>query len=304
MLPIEALKSRRSIFTHRACADGSAAAMIAKAALPHCEVRAFAYDDPEYRNLPVTPGALWLDIAPWAPPTSRKPTPDELLARRVAMLPWVDAGAMVCDHHASARDLVAAFGDLGVFGENTSSESGAWLAFREVFVRRGNYSDDFHRVAHLSAVYDTWRVDSPDWRPACHLAALLQTVPLSWCLGAPAYVVLQRADDLGTHLHADMADRAAKVAKGAVRDRIGGRNVAIVPTTEVNLLSIPEADIIAGFRYQPGSPRVKWSLRSSKVDVGAIAERNGGGGHKAAAGFHLADDGRSPYAQIADLLEP
>ena len=64
MLPLDVLKTRSLILTHAACADGAAAAMLAAAALPHCEVRAFAYDDPEYLNLPATPGILAVDITP------------------------------------------------------------------------------------------------------------------------------------------------------------------------------------------------------------------------------------------------
>lgn len=285
MLPLSALKSRSLIITHAACADGAAAAMIAKAALPHCEVRAFLYDDPEYLNLPATPGILAVDITP---PAGRAAE-------------FVAVGSVVLDHHR--RDLVTPYGDLGIFGENASGESGAWLAYREAFLRIHGHSHDHDRIAALSAIYDTWRTESPEWSNACHLAALLQTAPLAWCLSAPAYYVLQQAADLGAHLHADIVARSAKIAAGAVRMLAAGARVAVVPTTQINLIDVPEADVVAGFKYQCGAARVKWSLRSSTVDVGAIAKRNGGGGHKAAAGFFVHDDGRSPYAQIAALLE-
>ena len=142
---------------------------------------------------------------------------------------------------------------------------------REVFLRLHGHSHDHDRIAALSAIYDTWRTESPEWRNACHLAALLQTAPLAWCLGAPAYYVLQQASDLGAALHAANEANAAKIAAGAVHRRIGGRNVAIVPTTNVNLINVPGADIVAGFKYQTGAPRVKWSLRSQTVNVGDIA---------------------------------
>lgn len=284
MLPIEALKSRTTIVTHAGCADGAAAAMIAAAALPHCEVRAFAYDDPEYLNLPATPGILAVDITP---PAGRAAE-------------FVAVGTVVLDHHR--RSLVEPYGDLGVFGENASGESGAWLAYRDVYRPLLGHHDDWHRLATLSAVYDTWNVESPDWRPACHLAALLQTAPLAWCLGAPAYYVLQQASDLGAALHAAKEADAAKIAAGAAHRRIGGRNVAIVPTTSVNLINVPGADIVAGFKYQTGAPRVKWSLRSQTVNVGDIARKHGGNGHNNAAGFFVHDDGRSPYARAETLF--
>lgn len=284
MLPIEALKSRTTIVTHAGCADGAAAAMIAKAALPHCEVRAFYYDDPEYLNLPATPGILAVDITP--------------PAHRAAEFAAV--GTMVCDHHS--KDLVTPYGDLGIWGDSKRGESGAWLAYYEVFRPLMGQHSEFCEVAQLSAIYDTWKTEVPGWKAACHLAALLQTVPLAWCLNVPAYVVLQQAADLGAALHAAKMAAAAKTSSRAVRLRVGGRNVAIVPTTSVNLVEVPEADIIAGFKYQSGSPRVKWSLRSQTVNVATIARRHGGNGHAAAAGFHVADDGRSPYAMAETLF--
>lgn len=284
MLPIEALKSRTTIVTHAGCADGAAAAMIAKAALPHCEVRAFYYDDPEYLSLAATPGILAVDITP----------PVHRAAEFAAV------GTMVCDHHS--KDLVTPYGDLGIWGDSKRGESGAWLAYYEILRPLMGQHSEFCEVAQLSAIYDTWKTEVPGWKAACHLAALLQTVPLAWCLNVPAYVVLQQAADLGAALHAAKMAAAAKTSSRAVRLRVGGRNVAIVPTTSVNLVDVPEADIIAGFKYQSGSPRVKWSLRSQTVNVATIARRHGGNGHAAAAGFHVADDGRSPYAMAETLF--
>lgn len=281
---LSTLKSRSLIITHGGnCADGAAAAMIAAAALPHCEVRAFLYDDPEYLNLPATPGILALDITP---PADRA-------------VEFAAVGTVVLDHHR--RDLVKPYGKLGIFGENASGESGAWLAYDYVYRPLLGYHGDWHRIATMSAAYDTWAVASPDWKPACHLAALLQTVPLAWCLSVPARVALQQAADLGVALHAAKEADAAKIAAGAVCRRIGGRDVAIVPTTQVNLIDIPKVDIVAGFRYQCGAPRMKWSLRSRTVNVGDIARRNGGNGHDSSAGFLVPDDGRSPYA-VAEAL--
>ena len=137
MLPIEALKSRTTIVTHAGCADGAAAAMIAKAALPHCEVRAFYYDDPEYLSLAATPGILAVDITP----------PVHRAAEFAAV------GTMVCDHHS--KDLVTPYGDLGIWGDSKRGESGAWLAYYEVFRPLMGQHSEFCEVAQLSAIYDT-----------------------------------------------------------------------------------------------------------------------------------------------------
>jgi nanoRNase/pAp phosphatase (c-di-AMP/oligoRNAs hydrolase) len=105
-------------------------------------------------------------------------------------------------------------------------------------------------------------------------------------------------------------------AKNAVRTHIGGRRVAILSRedliSDVAEVLRDEVDIVIGFAYVQSGDRVslKWSLRSrGDVDVAAIAERHGGGGHTAAAGFHevIIGDGHmahmaNPYARAEVLF--
>jgi hypothetical protein len=80
--------------------------------------------------------------------------------------------------------------------------------------------------------------------------------------------------------------------------------------------SVPRADVLAGFAYivdKPGdAPKVVYSLRGLEgFDVCAFAKENGGGGHKAAAGFAVPVDEidtKGPYAHVrialAEFLGP
>jgi len=70
--------------------------------------------------------------------------------------------------------------------------------------------------------------------------------------------------------------------------------------------------VVAGFSYvvdKPGaSPRLLYSLRGlNDFDVQKFATANGGGGHKAAAGFSISLDGLlprlTPYELVRTLLE-
>ena len=79
-----------------------------------------------------------------------------------------------------------------------------------------------------------------------------------------------------------------------------------------DVADIAGADIVAGFDYaqEAAGNRIRLivSLRGRNgVDVRAIAQRHGGGGHVPAAGFSLpVDAGTSanPYHAIAAALEP
>jgi len=100
MIPIEAIKQVKRIITHRDCADGTAAAMIAADAIPGAEVVAVAYG-PERDALEPGPADLFVDMTP--PPA------------KVDV--FVAAGAIVLDHHSGARELCAA-SSRGLLGQS------------------------------------------------------------------------------------------------------------------------------------------------------------------------------------------
>ena len=198
-----------------------------------------------------------------------------------------------------------------MFGENEKRESGAALAWdhvvRPLHPFMAGVMSDLRRVSVYAAVRDTWKRSSPLWDEACEVSEALRFVPLDDLLAMGPSPFWEMARQLGPLLLKKKREAAAAAAKNAVRLTVDGRLVAVIPGLSLtsDVADICDADIIAGFDYvqEAGVPRLVWSLRSrGGVDVQAIAKRNGGGGHKAAAGFSVPDDGRSPYARVAELL--
>lgn len=310
MIPLEALRAVKRCVVHANCADGRASAIILHAALPDAEIVEVCHNSAGHKAIEPTEGLLFCDMVPWI--DLGKPSIAE----------WVDSGAIVLDHHEGTRDVVSAFGERGVFGDNDRCESGAWLAFEEVLrVARSTPVSvlDYWSLSKLAAIRDTWQRTSPDWHNACRLSEVLRFLPLDECLSRDAENILLLANDIGRVLWSKKQKAAEKAAANAVRVTVAGQRVAIVPTRalaeDVCDLLGDVVDIVAGFDYHhdDGGVFLKWSLRShAGVDVSAIARTNGGNGHAAAAGFGvpvvLSSTGpkcgqcENPYDIIANIL--
>lgn len=121
-MPIELskLQAVKTIVTHDNCADGLASAMILRDVLPKAQLLFLQYNSPDHLNLEATEGMLFCDFSP---PAGR-------------VEEFTKAGAVVLDHHKGAKDIVAAFGEFGVFADEKDDPgvSGAVLAFREVWL--------------------------------------------------------------------------------------------------------------------------------------------------------------------------
>lgn len=129
MIPIEKLRSVRVVVCHaypeRPCPDGVASALLLRSAFNELfdeesidvEVVFVAHGD-QLEALEARPGMLFCDIAP---PAARAKE-------------FVEVGAIVLDHHATARPVVELF-EHHAFGdeEKEPGVSGAVLAFREVY---------------------------------------------------------------------------------------------------------------------------------------------------------------------------
>jgi len=68
------------------------------------------------------------------------------------------------------------------------------------------------------------------------------------------------------------------------------------------LRAVNGVDVAALVKEQEGSPRVRVSLRSSGVDVSALAAARGGGGHVQAAGFSSDDSPEEVAAWLSSAL--
>ena len=297
-----------------ACPDGLAAALIVKDVLPDVEVRLVAYESRAHSELAVEPGLFFVDIGP----------------PRERVTEFVEAGAMVLDHHKSAKDVVEAFGELGVY----SSEPGvsaAILAHRHVWAplieraykaerdlsNRVALDNRRHMVTHfarLAGIRDTWQKGDPLWREACEQAATLAFFPVEeWLSERPALALrpLDRRLSLGPTLMRKNAEYAAGLISGAYRfvTEKGTRVVALASAIISDAAeAIEDADVVVGFsfRVRGGVPCMKLSFRSrGGFVVRRIAERLGGGGHDAAASawIELHASHRHPYEVVRTLLD-
>jgi oligoribonuclease NrnB/cAMP/cGMP phosphodiesterase (DHH superfamily) len=291
-MTLERLKQIRKLITHANCMDGLATALIVKDALPEVEVEFVQYNTKEHRELKAEPGLLFCDFTP----------------PRERVQEFVEVGALVCDHHKYARDIVEAFGYNGIFADETTEPgvSGAMLAFTWVWEWMARDSVAAHataswrRFARLVGVRDTWQRDSHEWEVATQLHAVLESFPAPYWFGLrtqAAERALQLTHSLGPELLAEKDKQVAKAhATGLIRRNVAGRSWALsaVHASLVSdlgdtfresggavLVNITPSISEGGFRYSV-------SLRSNgSVDVGKLALRYGGGGHSRAAGFSV-----------------
>ena len=326
MIPIEEIKSRRILITHGypegPCPDGLAAALIIRDALPSIDVRFLVHNTMELENLKAEPGMLFVDICP----------------PRARAQEFIDAGAIVLDHHAATRDVVEAFGERGVYADAATEPgvSGAVLAFREVWrvvdedqgidtffpasSRRPNERvfDRISRFAMLAGVRDTWQKRSPHWKEACEQAASLLFWPGCRDFTRHGREALRGSDfeswmAIGPVLLAKAEEKARRLALqhwALTTDH--DTHVAVLPSCEISDAAdlMGGFDVVVGFQFTASEtepPAMRVSLRArGRHDVSQLASRFGGGGHKGAAGFRLSLashlDRADPYTMLRGII--
>jgi hypothetical protein len=296
----ESLRAVRTIVTHEHCPDGIASAILLHDALPEAEILFCQYGTELHREMLVTPGMLFCDFSP----------PGARLAEFVA------AGAIVLDHHKVAREIVAAFGERGVFADEVTEPgvSGALLAYRHVWGplmardHGGRLASDF---AHLAGVRDTWQRDSIHWAMSCAQAEALRFWPVgSWLeITQPFSNEFPRGghDQIREMLrigHVLVTRKAEAVARAVSRAwrTTSNKGTRILVFEGVSLSSDTAeavgdaADLIIAFGYEheAGLHKLILSTRShTTFDCAALSKYFGGGGHTRAAGFSV------PFAELA-----
>lgn len=303
MIPIDLLRQVKTLICHDYCSDGLASALILKDFFPDAAVQFIQYGTDAHKTLVAEPGMLFCDFSP----------PEDRVRE------FVNAGAIVLDHHATAKPLVEAFGERGRFGDEKDHPGvcGAVLAYREVWGPRfekvgpGTF-ERVQRFATLAGVRDTWQKDSPDWVEACQQAQVLAFAPNSFWMGKGLAAVLQEWPETWAPIGKILYDRQQKdverAAKKAYRFTTQrGTRVALLASkglaSDVKEYLKDEVELVVGlgFAYEPGIdpyPKLILSTRSNgKFDCGAFCKRNGGGGHTRAAGCTLAmsEESLNPY---------
>lgn len=279
-IPMASVAALEKIVVHANCPDGIASAIILRHALPGLPVEFVQHGTPEHNQEPCR--ALFCDFSP---PADRAQA-------------WADAGAIVLDHHATARPVVELFKNAGVFADEATDPgvSGALLALL-LAERLGRSTHPMLEFAELVGVRDTWQRQSPSWEDACHLSSALTFFGADFWLkrGLPDHDHVEAGRVVYERRLKKAAETAAALQPQTFRGvRFGLFNDSTEKLTsdvgEAARASGRDLDFVAGY-FVTADEMLVVSMRSvaDGFDVGAIAKANGGGGHTKAAGFQVAD---------------
>lgn len=307
MISLNQLLAVKTLITHASCMDGLVSAILVKDALPNVEVRFMQYGSEEYNTLQATEGMLFCDFSP---PAERA---EEFAA----------VGAIVLDHHKSAKETVAKFGANGIFADETVEPgvSGASLAYKYVWealpmVEYPEVEEAVWDFVTLVGIRDTWQNKHPRWEEALVLHETLRFFPAQvWIQeGFPVefHDRLQERLKVGRVLLDNHRLRVKEALRDALTYQVGQYRVAVIPSTYLTSDAAEASsgiDILVGFGFSTENgqePRMIVSTRSrSDFDCSKFCKAFGGGGHTKAAGFSLTLDPLSlnPYAVIRSHLE-
>ncbi len=308
-IPIKKLLDLNYIVVHANCADGTAAAHILQQCLGYdVPVEFVQHNTDAHKTLEVRPNMVFADFSPH---------PDRVKD-------FVDAGAVVLDHHKTAKDIVANFGELGVYGDEILEPgiAGATLAFREVYMplarHRGVqvahpslvYLKDF---ATLAGIHDTWQRNSSRWREACEQAAALKWWPWEQ-IGIPMTQDAWKSKmRIGSVLFQKKLDTAKRFGDNSYRfTSKKGTKVAVFSginmSSDVAEYLNEDVDLVIGFDVflVDEVPSILISTRShTTFDCGKFCAAHGGGGHTKAAGFKivLKPNSPQPFELVRQVLE-
>lgn len=302
MLTLEVLSNLRHLVTHENCPDGIATAMIVKDAIPGIKVTFVNYNTKELAELQPESGMVFCDFAP---PRDR-------------VKEFVDAGVVCLDHHRASKDIVEAFGPLGIFADEDQNPgvSGAVLAYEQIWkplaVLDGKADivrdDTVREFAIVAGIRDTFQKKDARWRQACEQAETLMFYPEDMLLALPSHQwpLLVDKSHPDVKLGALLFERRLKSAQRAADNgyrfttKRGTRVVifdnARASSDAAEYLGVT-VDIVVGFstRATDGKPTVTFSTRShTDFDCAKFCKHHGGGGHTRAAGFTVALNTASP----------
>jgi oligoribonuclease NrnB/cAMP/cGMP phosphodiesterase (DHH superfamily) len=318
MFPLEKLLAVKKIVSHENCPDGMASAILLHDVLPNAEIVFMQYQTVHQKELNPEPGMLFVDFSP----------------HESRFREFVEAGALVLDHHKTAAPIVEAFGKNGVFGNEVDEPGvcGAVLAYRHVWeplTRAGRDPNDSNlgglllraeAFATLAGVRDTWQNKSPDWRKACIQAEMLRFYPAEnwlsvfnpfryennsfWAERTKLGQLIVEKHEIAVKKSIEKAYRFT-TAKGTRVIMLSNTHT----TSDAAEALGSEVDLVVGFGFEVdgGTPKVFFSTRSrGEFDCGTFCKSLGGGGHTKAAGFNrplTIGTSLEPYSFLKNILE-
>ena len=290
----EILANIKTVYYHGSCPDGIGARQILKDT--PMIVRWVPYYFQELTEIPFN--ALFVDCSP-------KPHQvEEVLAK----------GGAIAEHHDSFATSFASlrntYPNQLLFGENDKVESGVRLAVSLVEQMNGCITEDAKAIATLLSISDTWQSTHPAFGFARMVAGYIAF------FGNDFNLNLGELQNMIPTIEAFGKVQERKqygLAKNAIRLEAEGYKIAFI--NELNMSNAAEIlrnegnDIIVGYtlKFEPDENRnvAIFSLRSNdKFDCAAFCKANGGGGHKAAAGFSEGYDTiQSPIQSFLERLK-
>lgn len=310
MISLEKLNAVKSVVSHLNCSDGLASAILLKDAFRGRDlpIKFVQYQTEEHKTLVAEPGMLFVDFSPH---------PDRVQE-------FVEAGAIVLDHHKTAKQVVEAFGEDGLFGDEIANPGvcGAVLAYQHVWLPlRGPLARDetelfAKKFSTLAGVRDTWQRDDERWKEACLQNYILSFIPRERWLSKTFPQIASSWDTeyawIGELLQEKETRTIRKIAELSYRLTTpkGTRVVifeGVTKTSDLAELLHDSVDLVIGFNYETenGVPKVIFSTRShTTFDCAAMCKAYGGGGHTKAAGFNrqLKHSDPNPYTLAEELV--
>lgn len=312
-MKLEQLLKVRKVVTHVNCADGMASAILIRDVMPDVEIVFLQYQTEGHKKLEATPGLLFADFSP----------------HESRVEEFVQAGALVLDHHKTAKEVVERFGENGFFGDEVLNPGicGAVLTYEHVWkplkqkaydeakARSGDggrdagylYEGQFDMAedfAKLAGIRDTWQNKDPRWEEASIQASMLRFYPAeNWLAETDVFTYARKGfwrdrmvlgkilEDKHTKSVQKSIEKSfrTQTPKGTTIVILSGTNT----TSDAADVLEKEADLILGFNFEveAGKAKLYCSTRSRhKFDCGAFCKSLGGGGHTNAAGFNVPFD--------------
>jgi hypothetical protein len=143
MIPLDKLRSVKTIITHDSCPDGTMSALLLKDAYAQAglevEIKFVQYGTQAYKTLTPTPNMMFCDFSPFVPEEFIDPK-NPLLGKKLdqeKLKPWLESDAIILDHHKGAKLFVQALGEERCeFGDEVEHPgvAGAMLAYRHVWL--------------------------------------------------------------------------------------------------------------------------------------------------------------------------
>ena len=327
MISVETLKRVTVIYTHSHCPDGLASAMILKDAFRmlgmNPRIEFLTHGTPEHfeAGAPIANDAsmvLFCDIAPHRGGRVRSSSQVIVLDNHVAAKDIVES-------FGSLGVYADAEKEPGVSGAVLAHRE-VWMSIAQQ-IAKGWIPRELDDFAYCVGARDTWQTQDPRFLRGQWISKMLMSKPASYWLdprddvnekeiGCLAYLTEQEIE-MGRALFEAHEEAVRQAVEQVVRYELleaeqvpsGGRRAVYLyvfqeQASGFRLCSdVSEAlrkqtagrmnrGVVAGFSYvvdKPGaSPHLLYSLRGlNDFDVQKFATANGGGGHKAAAGFSI-----------------